>query len=51
MKNFCNLSFKKFILHLETIITFSLRTVKICHVYEEKIEAGDGFDKFWTRHS
>lgn len=46
MKIFYNLSLKKFILHLKAIIIFSLRTDKKCHVYEEKIEARNGFDKF-----
>lgn len=36
LQDFCNLSFYKFILHLEPIITCSLRTVKRFHTYEAR---------------
>lgn len=50
MQDFCNLSFNKFILHLETIIACSLRAVKKFHVSEEKRKDRDGFDESGTRH-
>lgn len=49
MQDFRNLSVYKFMLHLEPIITCSLRTVKKFQVYGGKIKQEDGFDKPWTR--
>lgn len=40
MQDFCNLSFYKFILHLEPVITCSLRIVKTFHVYGGKDRIG-----------